>query len=178
MRGCLIVVDYQEDFVTGSLGFPAAEEIGPRIQARIQQAREEGWDIIFTLDTHPKNYLDTHEGKKLPVAHCIKGTPGHALASPVREAVVAGDLLIEKGTFGSADLLGILQAKDYAQVELCGLVADICVLANATIARTALPQADVVVDASLTAAASEEKLAHALDMMESLQIDRKAVASR
>lgn len=178
MAGCLIVVDYQVDFVTGSLGFPEAETIGPDIARRIERAREQGWDVVFTLDTHDAAYLDTHEGKNLPVVHCVRGTQGHQLASPVREqADEERDVFLEKDTFGSRDLLSFVREKGYDAVELCGLVADICVLANAAVVRTALPEAEVCVNASLTASPSKEKYLHALDMMESLQVYIKEQAS-
>lgn len=79
MKKCLIVVDYQNDFVTGSLGFKKAEQLGNRIAEKIEKYRNEDWEIIFTFDTHEENYLNTNEGRNLPVAHCIKGTDGHKL---------------------------------------------------------------------------------------------------
>lgn len=171
MKKCLIVVDYQNDFVNGSLGFAGAQQIGPRIVERIQTARENKEDVIFTLDTHSGNYLVTHEGKRLPVEHCLRGTSGWEIAEPVRALVRDEDLQFEKETFGSDQLFHHLQRENYDVVELCGLVTDICVAANAALARTALPQADILVDAALTDAADPQKKEAALTTLESLQID-------
>lgn len=171
MPGCLIVVDYQNDFVSGSLGFPRAAEIGSAIAARIQKARASGEDVVFTLDTHGPDYLDSHEGKKLPVVHCLRGSEGWQIASPVASEVRDEDLRFEKETFGSDGLYQHLRQADYDRVELCGLVSDICVAANAALARTALPEADIIVDAALTAAADENSFRSALDTLRSLHID-------
>ncbi|MBD5558874.1 MAG: cysteine hydrolase [Clostridia bacterium] len=171
MKKCLVVVDYQNDFVTGSLGFPGAEVIGPAIAARIQKARADGEDVVFTLDTHGPDYLDSHEGRHLPVAHCVHGTDGWQIASPVAGEIRDEDLRLEKDTFGSRDLFEHLRREGYDAVELCGLVTDICVSTNAALARTALPEADIVVDADLTASADPEKFRSALDVLRSLHVD-------
>lgn len=171
MRKCLVVVDYQKDFVDGSLGFPRAEQIGEGIARRIQKARADGEDVIFTLDTHGPEYLNTLEGRKLPVEHCLRGSEGWQLAEPVAREVRDEDLLLEKNTFGSEDLPRLLREGAYDQVELCGLVADICVAANAALARTALPQAEIRVDSRLTASPDEEKYRSALQVLDSLQVD-------
>lgn len=91
----LVVVDYQVDFVDGALGFPGAEKLEQIILDKIANCRSTGGQVIFTLDTHGENYLSTAEGRKLPVPHCIKGTPGHALYGRVAEAVKPDDIVIE-----------------------------------------------------------------------------------
>lgn len=171
MPSCLIVVDYQNDFVSGSLGFPGGAAIGPGIAQRIKKARADGEDVIFTCDTHGPEYLETHEGGQLPVEHCIRGSWGHEIAEPVAGEIRDEDLRLEKGTFGSDALFEHLRSHPYDRVELCGLVSDICVTANAALARTALPEADIVVDAGLTAAADPDKYRAALEVLKSLQVD-------
>lgn len=171
MEKCLVVVDYQKDFVDGSLGFPGARETGSRIAQRIRTAREQNEEVIFTKDTHNESYLTTHEGKRLPVRHCLRNTPGWEIAGPVAALVRDDDLVLEKETFGSAQLFDYLRSKKYSEVEVCGLVTDICVAANAVLARTALPQADIIVDAALTDTADPDRKEAALAALESLQID-------
>ena len=167
----LVVVDYQKDFVDGALGFDGAELLEPIIVEKINRCREDGGDVIFTLDTHTENYLDTAEGRKLPVVHCVDGTPGHALYGSLPQCVRTEDLVIKKPSFGSMTLTEILRVKRYDEVELCGLVTDICVVSNAILAKTALPESRIVVDSS--ACASFDKNAHdaALRVMKSVHID-------
>ena len=105
----LVVVDYQVDFVDGALGFPGAEKLEQIILDKIANCRSTGGQVIFTLDTHGEEYLSTAEGRKLPVPHCIKGTPGHALYGRVAEAVKPDDIVIEKPAFGSLELADLLR---------------------------------------------------------------------
>ena len=167
----LVVVDYQADFVDGALGFSGAELLEPIIVEKINRCREDGGKIIFTLDTHFDNYLDTAEGKKLPVVHCVDGTEGHGLFGSVVQCVRSDDIIIKKPSFGSLELADVLRKNAFDEVELCGLVTDICVVSNAVIAKAALPESRIVVDSS--ACASFDKDAHeaALKVMKSVQID-------
>lgn len=167
----LIVVDYQIDFVNGALGFAGAELIEPLIIEKIKDCRRNGGTVIFTYDTHHEDYLNTAEGKKLPVPHCIEGTAGYELYGKVRDCLEDGDIVIRKPSFGSLELADILREKQFDEVELCGLVTDICVVSNAIIAKAALPEARVTVDGR--ACASFDKSAHkaALQVMKSVQID-------
>lgn len=169
-KSCLIVVDYQVDFVSGSLGFKGAEAFDDEIVEKIREYRENGGDVIFTLDTHTKDYLKTYEGKHLPVKHCIAGRKGHRLFGMVAAEVMGDDIVIEKNSFGSSRLLGVLAKKNYDIVELCGLVSNICVISNAIIAKTALPEAEIIVDSSLTASSDSDLHNKALDVMKGLQI--------
>ena len=100
----LVVVDYQVDFVNGALGFDGAELLEPVILEKISQCRNDGGQVIFTLDTHGENYLDTAEGRKLPIVHCIDGTEGHRLYGKVADAVCEGDIVIKKPSFGFAEM--------------------------------------------------------------------------
>ncbi|MBQ8731598.1 MAG: cysteine hydrolase [Oscillospiraceae bacterium] len=147
----LVVVDYQKDFVSGALGFPGADELDKIICGKIERARQEGYDVAFTFDTHQENYLSTSEGKNLPVPHCIAGTEGHALFGQTAAALRPGDACYQKPVFGSAELFDALRSSDYQVVELCGLVSNICVLSNAVLAKTALPEAEIIVDPAATA---------------------------
>ena len=168
---CLIVVDYQVDFVSGTLGNPAAAALDEGIAARIRQARADGWDVIFTLDTHEQDYLATREGKYLPVPHCIRGTEGHGLYGQVAQAQQPQDAVFCKETFGSRALFSHLTEKGYQAVELCGVVTNICVISNAVLAKTALPQADVAVNAALCASNDPELHRKALEVMASFQVE-------
>ncbi|MBD5130180.1 MAG: cysteine hydrolase [Ruminococcaceae bacterium] len=167
----LVVVDYQNDFVNGSLGFAGAELLEPIIVGKIEQYRKSGGRIIFTLDTHGEDYLETAEGRKLPVKHCVKGTEGHKLYGKVADCLYNDDIVIEKGTFGSLELAEFLAGKKYTEVEFCGLVTDICVVSNAVIAKAALPESRIVVDSSACASFDNEKHKAALEVMKSVQID-------
>lgn len=167
----LVVVDYQADFVNGALGFDGAKLLEPVILEKIKRTRESGGRVIFTLDTHSEDYLQTAEGRKLPVVHCVDGTDGHRLFGRLADCVCAEDIIIKKPSFGSLELAEILKSDAFDEVELCGLVTDICVVSNAVIAKAALPESRIVVDSG--ACASFDKSAHeaALKVMRSVQID-------
>ncbi len=167
----LVVVDYQNDFVNGSLGFAGAELLEPIIVEKIEEYRKKGGRIIFTLDTHGEDYLETAEGGKLPVKHCIKGTEGHKLYGKVAECVCEDDIVITKRTFGSLELAALLKDMNFKEVELCGLVTDICVVTNAVLAKAALPESRVIVDGRACASFDNEKHKAALEVMKSVQID-------
>lgn len=170
MRRCLVVVDFQNDFVSGSLGTSEAREIADRVASKIEDCREQGDDIIFTLDTHDEDYLESAEGRSLPILHCVAGTDGHVLCTEVAKVRMPEDKVIEKPTFGSAELFDYFRENPYDEIELVGLVTDICVLANGVLAKTACPEANVLVDASCTTATTPELKKAALDVMRSLQI--------
>ena len=167
----LVVVDYQIDFVNGALGFDGAELLEPVILEKIAKCRKEGGQVIFTLDTHGENYLDTAEGRKLPIVHCIDGTEGHKLFGKVADAVCEGDIVIKKPSFGSMELADLLKKCSFDEVELCGLVTDICVISNAVIAKAALPESRIVVDGNACGTADPEAHKRALDSMRGVQIE-------
>ncbi len=170
MKKLLIVVDYQVDFVSGTLGNPYAAAIEENICKKIKDRRREGYDVWFTFDTHGADYADTQEGRRLPVAHCLKGTPGWALYGKAAGLLAEGDRCFEKGSFGSPGLFEALNGSGYEVVELVGVVTNICVVSNAVLVKTALPEAEVVVDASCTASNDPKQHEAALDVMESLQV--------
>lgn len=170
MKRLLLVVDYQKDFVDGALGFAGAEALDGPIARRIAQVRAGGGDVIFTMDTHGADYAHTMEGKKLPVAHCLKDTPGWQLYGQVGASLLPGDPVFEKETFPSLDLADWLRERDYDTVELCGLVSHICVLSNAVMVKAALPNAAITVDARLTASYDPDLHQKALDVLEGIHI--------
>lgn len=169
-KKCLVVVDYQCDFVDGALGFSGAELLAPRIAEKIKAYRAEGGEVIFTFDTHGEDYAYTQEGRNLPVAHCIGGTPGHSLFGEIAGLICESDQKFYKNTFGSDGLYGYLKEHQFSQIELVGLVSNICVLANAVLAKTAQPETPVIVDAACTASFDAHFNAAALDVMEGLQV--------
>ena len=170
MKRVLIVVDYQKDFVSGALGFEGAEALEEGICRRIEDYRAAGDGVIFTLDTHGADYLDTEEGRQLPIPHCLKGSDGWQLTD--RVAALAGDSRrFEKPTFGSLELARYLEGKAFDEVELCGLVSNICVLSNAVLARAACPNAHIVVDARLTGSADGALQEKCLDVLGGIQVE-------
>lgn len=170
----LIVVDMQNDFISGSLGTAEARAIVPRVAAKIQAAPK--GNIFVTQDTHPQNYLSTNEGRHLPVAHCIAGTEGHALNPEIAAALagVPADHFVQKPTFGSVQLVEKLRAAAGAeplQIELVGLCTGICVLSNALLLKANFPEADISVDASCCACVAPQSHDTALAAMKLCQIE-------
>lgn len=169
MKELLVVVDMQKDFVDGALGTKEAQMIVENVVKKVKKAKECGKDVIFTLDTHHQDYLLTQEGRNLPVAHCIKGTPGWELI-PELQKLAQGCLVLEKPVFGSTALAHMAVKKGYEIIELVGLCTDICVISNALILKSSLPEAKVSVDASCCAGVSKESHKNALEAMKMCQI--------
>lgn len=167
MKKLLIVVDFQNDFVSGSLGFDQAKSLEEKILNKIEEYKND--DIVYTLDTHQENYLETHEGKNLPIPHCIEGTQGHELYGKVKYALNGKKCFI-KDTFPSLELAKSLENKDYDTIELVGLVSNICILSNAVMARAACPNAEIIVNSSLTASSNNELHNKSLDVLKGLFI--------
>ena len=136
MKRLLVVVDYQNDFISGSLGFEGADAIEDNIVNLIKEFEASGDDIVFTFDCHDKDYMNTVEGKNLPVIHCIKGTEGYELSDKVKPMLKNYPTFPKPG-FGSLELGEYIKSKDYNEIYLCGLVSDICVFSNAIIAKSA-----------------------------------------
>ncbi len=161
----LIVVDMQNDFISGSLGSSEAQAIVPRVVRKV--ASFQG-TVVFTRDTHTEEYLSTQEGKNLPVLHCVKGTDGWQIC---KELAPYAQHVVDKGAFGSIDLPAYLGALgDVEEVELCGLCTDICVISNAMLLKSAYPEATMKVDASCCAGVTEERHNTALCAMRAVQI--------
>ncbi|MBR3461813.1 MAG: cysteine hydrolase [Saccharofermentans sp.] len=171
MYKLLIVVDMQKDFVDGALGFEGADRIIPGIIEKIKEFEAEGGQIVYTLDTHFENYMETQEGKNLPVPHCLKGSEGHGLCEELKP-LLSGRKVFEKPCFGSIELAEYIKenASDISSIELCGLVSNICVLSNAVIAKAAAPEAEVIVNSALTASFDPKLHQATLDVLKGIQV--------
>ncbi len=171
MRKILVVVDCQKDFIDGALGFDGAELILPGILEKIREYKDNGDEVIYTLDTHHENYMQTQEGRNLPVPHCIKGSAGFELDESLKEAL-KDCRAFEKPTFGSLDLANYLNSvsEDITSVEVCGLVSNICVISNAIIAKAAAPEAEIIVDSKLTASFDAARHEETLDLLKGVQV--------
>lgn len=145
MKRLLVVVDFQNDFVDGTLGFSEANNISATVISAIKEHIARKDDIVFTKDTHFSNYLETLEGKYLPIPHCLKGTKGHNLYKCVARYEKYAKKVYEKVTFGSLELANDAKAENYQQITLVGLVTNICILSNALLLKAACPEAEVVV---------------------------------
>ncbi len=172
MKKFLVVVDMQKDFVDGALGTKEAVSIVPNVIKKIKEFQGE---IFVTYDTHFENYMDTAEGKKLPVPHCIKGTDGWKLDNKVAKALADKEYTeIEKLTFGSVELPNKIKeaAGDEAfSIELIGLCTDICVVSNALILKASFPDAAISVDGSCCAGVTPDTHNAALSTMSCCQIE-------
>lgn len=147
MKKALIVVDMQNDFIDGSLGFKDAYKIIDPIIKKIEEHSDA--DLIFTLDTHYDNYLSTEEGYHLPVIHCIDGSFGHKIHKKL-ETYFKKAKVFKKNTFGSLELANYLHEKGYEEVHIMGLVSNICVISQAILAKSALENAKIYVDTNTT----------------------------
>lgn len=172
MKKLLIVVDYQNDFVDGSLAFEGAKEIESYLVSLITDYRANGEDVIFTMDTHEDNYLDTEEGKTIKVPHCIRGTHGHQLYGRVAK-LSGGSLIFEKRAFPSSQLCFYLRGSQYQEVTLVGVVTNICVLANAIMVKAALPFAHIIIDAKGCASNNKDLEKKAYELCKDLLIEVK-----
>lgn len=169
----LIVVDMQNDFVTGALGTPEAQAIVPAVAARAQAALADGCALVFTQDTHEADYLDTSEGRHLPYPHCVEGTDGWRL-HPALEGMEGLRLL--KPTFGAVALVELLAetARDGGanlDLALCGVCTDICVVSNALLLRAHFPEATIRLYPEACAGTTPARHQAALEVMQSCQID-------
>ncbi len=173
MKKLLVIIDYQNDFVDGTLGFPQAVVLEKHIAQAMRTFKEKNQDIILTKDTHNPNYLNTQEGENLPVAHCIKGTPGHDFYGEI-DLLSKGCKIIEKPAFPSLELGEYLKGKDYDEITVMGIVSHICVISNCVIIKAALPEAKIIVDTQGIASFDEKLHKEALDVMsQGLQITLK-----
>lgn len=172
MKKLLVVVDFQNDFVDGSLGFEKAVELDDIIYCKIKKYKENNDDVIYTFDTHYDDYMETYEGKKLPIAHCIKNEYGHDLYGKVNTLFnKEKDIYFEKPTFPSLALANYLQNKEYQEIEVCGLVSNICVLSNVIMIRSALPNAIITIDKSATASFDEVLNEYCMEILKGLFIN-------
>ena len=170
MRNLLIVIDMQNDFIDGALGTKEAVSIVPAVKEKIRSYPAE--DIFATMDTHGEDYLDTQEGRNLPVKHCIKGTSGWEIRAEIKELLSEAHIY-EKPTFGSVSLaedLKELSRKEEIELEIIGLCTDICVVSNALLLKAFMPEVKISVDPACCAGVTPEKHQAALETMRSCQI--------
>lgn len=170
MRKLLIVIDMQNDFIDGALGTKEAEAIVENVKAKIKSY--DPHDVIATRDTHEVNYLETQEGKYLPVEHCIRGTAGWEVRPDIVE-LLKDARVYDKPTFGSMKMaadLAALSEREELELELVGLCTDICVVSNALLLKAAMPEVRISVDPACCAGVTPEKHAAALETMRSCQI--------
>jgi nicotinamidase-related amidase len=173
MGNYLIAVDMQSDFVDGTLGSAEARAIVPAV---IEKIWEFDGEVLFTYDTHGPDYLDTREGRKLPVAHCIEGTEGWRLYGELEDLrFKIGGKAFTKATFGSRELAAYLTLENEKQpierIELVGLCTDICVISNALLLKAFFPEAEITVDAKCCAGVTPESHNCALDAMRACHIE-------
>lgn len=170
MKNLLIVIDMQNDFIDQALGTAEAVLTVPEVIRLIADPKYDR--VIATQDTHHENYLQTLEGKKLPVAHCIENTEGWQIRPDVKKALDERNaLVIQKGTFGSRRLADLAEELKPEKITLCGLCTDICVAANALLLRTALPDTEIEVISAACAGTTAENHNAALAVMRSCQMD-------
>lgn len=166
----LIVVDMQNDFINGSLGTKEAQAIVPAVKARILEAMEGRWQVIFTKDTHSIDYLKTQEGKNLPIKHCLRGSDGWQLHPELQDLSI-GSSVFEKGSFGSLELAEYVSSLNPDAIEVIGLCTDICVVSNVALLKAYCPEVPMSVRASCCAGVTPEAHEHALATMKSLQVE-------
>ena len=195
MKKVLVIVDMQNDFVDGALGTPEAQAIVPKVADYIRTHADKDTVLVFTKDTHEVNYMETLEGKNLPVAHCIKNTYGWELAPAIQEAIYdtrdkyfdfdsyfpyVADHIVCKPTFGSMDLQNLLfviddmtgtQSGEIAEITLCGLCTGICVLSNAILCKATLPEVPVKVIEDCCACVTPDSHKTAIEAMKLCQIE-------
>lgn len=177
MNKIRIIIDVQNDFITGSLGTPEAKEIIPKIMNKIIEEAEDAF-YVFTMDTHTEDYLNTPEGKKLPVKHCIKETEGWKIESSLVDFFDGSPLYIEKTEFGTFNLIPLIDnlieekvVPEECDIEICGLVTNICVITNALILKAAFPNNNIIVNSELCAGTTPEAHRMALEVMKNCQIE-------
>lgn len=171
MNQAYIIIDMQNDFISGSLGTPEASAIIPHIEARIVASKKDEithTDLFFTQDTHTDTYFDTQEGKKLPIEHCIKDTKGWRICKQLLPYTLSA-VILEKPTFGCTEL--VPEAAPYDRLVLMGLCTDICVISNALLLKAYYPEKEIIVDSAGCAGATPESHKIALQAMKACHID-------
>ncbi|WP_346938497.1 isochorismatase family cysteine hydrolase [uncultured Clostridium sp.] len=174
MAKLLVVIDYQKDFVDGTLGFEKAVTLEQGIYDKVNKYLKNGDRVLFTYDTHYEEYLQTREGKNLPILHCIKGTNGHKLYGKINDFSNSENTMhYEKKGFGISpgDMLQIANevGEDIKEIELVGVVTNICVISNVVLFQSQYRNADIIVDARLCASFDDSLHEKALDVIEGLQ---------
>lgn len=170
MKRLLIVVDYQNDFVDGSLGFEKAKLLENHIVKKIEEYKNNGDDIIYTLDTHQENYMESYEGQNLPVVHCIENTHGWQLYGKTKN-LLKDCLCFKKPTFPSLELANYLVGKEYQDVTMVGLVSHICVISNAVMVKAAMPETPIKIDTQGIGSVDEVTQNKCIDVLKTMQFE-------
>ena len=184
MKKLLVVVDMQKDFITGALGNDVCRAVVPNVVKKIRDAVADDYDVVFTMDTHGSNYLETQEGQKLPVEHCITGSSGWFLEPSVenelRNAILgsdSSDIIYDsdacfiKNTFGCVKLGEFVRDNKYDIVTLIGVCTDICVISNAMLIKAFAPEVNIEVDSFCCAGVTPESHKNAIEAMKAVQIE-------
>ena len=177
MKKVLVVIDAQNDFLTGALANPAAVETLPEVQRLVESAKNEQAMIIYTRDTHNADYLETHEGKNLPIPHCIENSDGWEIDESVAPGTYKNAFIIDKEQFGAYPRMwedrldrDYFTPGEHLDIHICGYVSSICVVSNALILRALYPEADITFHAYASAGLTPEDHAAACKVMECCQI--------
>ena len=172
----LIMIDMQKDFTTGVLGNDMTKEVVTAVCEEIKEYKKTGIPMIYTMDTHTEDYLNTQEGKNLPVVHCIKGTDGWEIPEKVKEVMKGMTAYkVEKNTFGAKDLPAkvqeVMNEYDISAIKLIGVCTDICVISNAMLLKAYFPEIPIKVKARCCAGVTPQSNMTAINAMKSCQID-------
>lgn len=167
MKRLLVVVDMQNDFISGALSSPEAEKIVPAVKDLVAREKQAGTKIVFTQDTHGENYFQTQEGKRLPVLHAVFATKGWEIVPPLREGAAH---VFQKGAFGCLELAEFARDGGFEQIILCGVCTDVCVVSNALLIKAYCPEAEIAVVKNACAGTSRQNHEAALATMKSCQI--------
>ncbi len=168
MKKALIIVDFQNDFIDGSLGFKKAKSIENSV---FELCKGFDGDLIFTLDTHFKDYLSTKEGLNLPIMHCQKLTQGWQINDKIKPFLKNAVKIFEKSSFGSLELAQFLKEQDYDELHFAGLVSHICVFHNIILAFNALPNAKLILHKNATASFDEALQNHAYELLKAFWVE-------
>lgn len=170
----LVVVDMQNDFITGPLGSPEAQAL---VEPMVDYIKKfDGSRVVYTYDTHREDYLTTNEGKHLPVEHCMFYSEGWKIPKELTKAAGIRLKLCYKNSFGDLDLIDICKGEDEDEIEICGVCTDICVVSNALLLKAAYPERKISVIENLCAGTSPEMHREAINVMKSCQIDIKTIS--
>ncbi|MEG1501314.1 MAG: isochorismatase family cysteine hydrolase, partial [Clostridiales bacterium] len=180
MKKILVIVDYQVDFVSGSLGFAAAQALEKSIYLKVEEQLAAGGQVYFTMDTHYENYLQTREGLGLPIPHCIKDSSGWNLYGSLQDFSFCSCnqkdqiFFCPKNVLGSYQLPTLIEKNNPQEtieaIEICGIVTNMCVISNAIVLQSYFPETQIIVDASCCGSFDEDLHQKALDIMASLHM--------
>lgn len=173
MNKVLVVIDYQNDFVDGALGFEKAKTLEKVIYEKVCTALDEGTSVFFTLDTHDDNYNNSREGRNLPVAHCLDESDGHRLYGSLADFYENPRVtMVKKSGFGSVTLPDVIRSSCSAPdtIEMCGVVTNMCVIANAIILQSEFENADIRILSDLCASFDEKLHDEAIDIMKNMHM--------